>query len=950
MTGRHALLLASLSLPTVGILPAAHAQEYRPLPPITVEDEVTHPLPLGFTSRSVAPWFGPDEAPAIFITGHSPYFPERNQIYRATGHDGTGKAFALPADYALYEPMPFDVEHAGPGAAIGAGRIQAIPREDGLFDVISFRGDGLRYHHNIGQPGQPEFAEPYFIETKEELKSGGKWIADVTGDGVPDLLVGGILNDSDKFSQYPDWPVERGPWSGDTHPNMGSLPDTDIQSFRGYDIAGNWMGSPVRKYLWWAKGSLNDKGELQFGAFKNVRYGETDYMVQWHDFGTQLSPLVMDVEDQPYIILLAGPDEILALPLRGEDEGELRTGKAVNVLKNDSRTLKSANLPSIIGLGDMNGDGNEDIIIGSGANGRLTVLSGTRMGEFEEMGNVYSKGGIIAGDTLSVPARADWDGDGYPDIVVGDGSGFYSLWRGSEDPFVYQSCDFLYTDSGVIRHRPEGGNLQGQVEKAWSYTQPELFDWDGDGHLDLISNDNEAKLFLYRGDGSAHVSERERFMFGDKPLPVAWRSRPAVVDGQYGLAGDDRNSLLFMTWDRKLAYAIPESNGSINFEDVVELGYEDGSPIILSGPAGLSGRIKFAVADWDEDGVWDLVLGVQHSLQKYFRLPGTESPSSAPYWMRNIGTNDNPVFEPARMITFKDGSPIRVKSHEFSVYPTDLDDDGHLDIIFGEDEGFIFYLMRDQLAWNEDISAVKNMIAEEAEIRKNASNLSPGTLFQENWDYRTGLVTGDTLDGGKGWNGPWLMDASKAEIRSTPMHKESVFSANSRGNFLQLSGDGKKTAAMRRVLAQPFSLQQQEPVTLVYSIDWERVDNSDNGGNEGINLLSLCTLRGNSLLSIGTNSAEQLEIRIGNTATTTTGKLDFVGAWTLRAEIDLNPAGEPLEVRVVVSTETLPRYIGKDNWSLKAQGEIDGVIGSFALSIGKYAGQVDFDNLQLTAW
>ena len=47
------------------------------------------------------------------------------------------------------------------------------------------------------------------------------------------------------------------------------------------------------------------------------------------------------------------------------------------------------------------------------------------------------------------------------------------------------------------------------------------------------------------------------------------------------------------------------------------------------------------------------------------------------------------------------GSPIVVSKHSFEVFPTDLNGDGQLDIIFGDDEGNIYYQMRDNLSWDE---------------------------------------------------------------------------------------------------------------------------------------------------------------------------------------------------------------------------------------------------------
>jgi len=669
------------------------------LQPLSTEEDVVRPLPLGFSSRSLLPWFGPDEPPALLVANHGKYYPERSLLFRADGKDGSGKPFALPADYPLYRGMPFDKAQSGGGAVLPGARYFPLVREDGLFDLIHL--GNLQFYRNTGRVGAPRFVADYKVTTAEPLKGNSHWIEDLDGDGIPDLLSGGLEDDKLKFFQFPDWPQEKGPWSGKEHPNMGSLPDTDIQNFRGYDIAGNWMGMPIRKYLWWAKGSRDDQGRLGFGEYRPVRYGETDYPVQWQGFGRQLSPAVMHLENGTFIVVFSGPDEVLALPLRGGKDGELRTGKAIPFLKNGNRRLQSVNLPTVIGVGDLNQDGHDELVVGSGANGRFSVLAGTRAGEFEELGNVFSKGGPVSGDTLAVPARADWDGDGNPDIILGDASGYLSFWKGTRDPLLYGSCDFFQTDAGVVRHRPRDGNLQGEEEAAWSYTQPEVFDWDGDGLMDIITNDNEAKLFLYRGTGKGTLLKSpERFMLGDKPLPLAWRSRPSVIEAKHGLAGPDRNVLLFMTWDGKLAYAIPSKPGSIDFKNVVDLSYADGRPIRLGGPAGLSGRIKFTAADWDGDGVWDVVMGVQKSVQKYLGGSAQEAPSAAPYWLRNVGTNAQPKFEEARLITFKSGLPIEMEKHSFDVFPTDLNKDGQLDIIFGDDEGTIFHLMRDALSWD----------------------------------------------------------------------------------------------------------------------------------------------------------------------------------------------------------------------------------------------------------
>jgi len=932
------LLRISLVLSLCAAACGALWAQPRVLPQLTVQDGVVHPIPLGFSSRSLMPWYGYGEAPALLVANHGPYIAPRSVIYRADGKDGSGKPYALPADYPLYKGGSFDDAAAAAGGQIGGAGFLVIDRKaEGLFDLV--HPGNFKYYRNIGEPGKPKFEAPYEIKTAEPRKDGSQWIEDVTGDGIPDLLVGGMNNDAERFIQFPDAGTEKGPWSGEEHPNMGPLPDTDIQNFRGYDIMGNWMGQPTRKYLWWAKGARDAQGRLSFGPYKNVRYGSTDYKVQVQYWARALSPVVVHAENGTFIVLFTGPDRVLALPLRGETpDGELRTGKAVPLLKNGSTTLSSALLPTVIGRGDLNLDGVDEIVVGSGGNGRFTALAGKRVGAFEELGNINVKGGPIAGDTLTTVARGDWDGDGFADLVLGDGSGYYTLWRGGKDPLVYESFEYIRTPAGVIRHRPSTGNMQGAEEDAWSYTQPTLFDWDGDGKLDLISNDNAAQLLFYRNTGDGALVEAAKpFMMDGKPLPVAWRSRLGVVPGAYKLAGDARNCLLFMTWDRKMAYAVPKENGSLEIERVVDFAYEDGSPIVLAGPVGLSGRVKFAVTDWDGDGRWDVVLGVQHGLQKFFRQPGSESPSSAPYWLRNVGTNDKPVFEPARLITFADGQPIIVNKHDFTAFPTDLKKRGAGDLIFGDDEGFIFYLLREDLAWNESVEKVKEFRAKEARIRVQGMNLPKGVLAADDWNYPFGNL--DNANGGRGWDGPWTLTGPSAKIEDskTPGLKR----------VLVFTGEGKQNVNVRRSLAQPFNLQQNAPRTLVYAIAFQRVDNSDNGGNEAVVLLGLCNPRGDSIVTAGFDSGELLELKIGTASTRSAAPaIKFNASGILYVAVDL-PVGPDASLKIRAKLSDKPITSPITQWDIEASGKIEGIVSGLSVAAAKYAGAVSVGPIAL---
>ncbi len=251
----------------------------------------------------------------------------------------------------------------------------------------------------------------------------GKWplsfaLYDLTGDGIPDALVGG-----DNFLHLLDGKTGREIWkfrTGDfiySSPAVGDIDgdgklevvfgsgDTYIYALNGEDGSLLWKFKTGNKV--WSSPALGDidgdgKPEVVFGSEDNYLYvlnGEDGSLLwkfktgKWVDSSPALGDI--DGDGKPEVVFGSGDTYIYAL--NGEDGSLLWKFKTGDVV--DSSPA----------LGDIDGDGKLEVVFGSEDN-YLYVLNG-------EDGSLlwkFKTGKWIA----SSPALGDVDGDGKIDIVV----------------------------------------------------------------------------------------------------------------------------------------------------------------------------------------------------------------------------------------------------------------------------------------------------------------------------------------------------------------------------------------------------------------------------------------------------------------------------------------------------------------------------------------------------
>lgn len=217
-------------------------------------------------------------------------------------------------------------------------------------------------------------------------------------------------------------------------------------------------------------------------------------------------------------------------------------------------------------LHDLDGDGARDLVVGDGS-GRFTVYRNVGTAQQPHFARLVplEAGGVVArvpvGDSVgSSPRFADFDGDGSDDLLSGCyDPGTFWLFRGRDD-----DNSGLRFDAGREILDSVDDPLKRVPEQAQEFESfgswLDLVDWDDDGDLDLVGGGFGGELYLFVNEGT----RRTPSYF---PLP----HRLSLEDGS--------------------AARVPGGHGSV------------------------------VAADWDGDGLFDLVCG---------------SASGAVVWFRNV--------------------------------------------------------------------------------------------------------------------------------------------------------------------------------------------------------------------------------------------------------------------------------------------------------------------------
>lgn len=326
---------------------------------------------------------------------------------------------------------------------------------------------------------------------------------------------------------------------------------------------------------------------------------------------------------------------------------------------------------------------------------------------FDSPNHVFQENTYLTAGSLPVQNIVDWDGDGVLDIISGNSIGFIYFYKNRGDNIrpKFSDPELLKAETDIIQVQAGyRGSVQGPGESRWGYTCPTVFDWNGDGLPDLITGDVNAQYLVYLNKGiktSPKLESPKVLSCDGMDVIGTWRVKPGIakVGNNTWFINQDRDD------DLHLYYALD----AYNLEDKGKMMLKGNVPIRASyhDYQGKIGRGKYEVVDWDGDGKVDLLIGtyLNHAFPDKinglpFNMPKNGGKKEAHVlFMRNVGTNDSPVFEFPKPLKFK-GKYIALGIHACSPSATTLGGSkGNLNLVVGEENGKFMFYKREDISW-----------------------------------------------------------------------------------------------------------------------------------------------------------------------------------------------------------------------------------------------------------